>query len=103
MSEDGSEYSLSTPPASPYSPKSCHALLNKVHYPDLPLPAECEKFDDVKAGLQRMNTNRAAHAIAFQGMHPGSAASAMAAREKGQLHHAQIQRRMTNGHPPSVA
>jgi hypothetical protein len=41
------------------------------------------------------NSNRKSHTIAFQGMSPGEAAAAMAAREKGHLHHAQIQRRLT--------
>jgi hypothetical protein len=93
---EATEYSL-TPPVSPYSQKECHDLLSKIHYPDSPLPPQCEQFEDVKVALQRKNSNKANHAIAFQGMHSGDAAAAMASREKGQLHHAQIQRRMTNG------
>jgi hypothetical protein len=85
-----------SPPASPYSQKSCYDLLGKVHYPDSPLPAACEQFDEIRVALQRTNSNRAIHAKAFQGMHAGEAAAAMASREKGQLHHAQIQRRMTS-------
>ena len=88
-----------TPPTSPYSPKACHDLLNMVHYPDFPMPLQCEKYEDVKIALQRKNSNKAAHAVAFQGMHAGEAAAAMAQREKGQLHHAQIQRRMTSSKP----
>lgn len=63
--------------------------------PDSPLPRECEQFNEVKVALQRKNSNKDAHAIAFQGMNAGEAAAAMAAREKGHLHHAQIQRRLT--------
>jgi hypothetical protein len=46
--------------------------------------------------LQRKNSNKQSQAIAFQGMHSGEATAAMAARDRGQLHHAQVQRRMTN-------
>ena len=75
--------------------KSCMAMLDRV-CPDSPLPRECQQFEDVKVALQRKNSNKSAHAVAFQGMSPGEAASAAAARERGQLHHAQIQRRLTN-------
>ena len=76
--------------------KSCFAILSSV-CPDHPLPDECQQFNQVKEALQRRNSNPSSHAIAFQGMNPGEAVSAMAARDKGNLHHAQIQRRMTSG------
>lgn len=76
-------------------------MLDKVYY-DHPLPRECEQFHDVKLALQRKNSNREAHAIAFQGMSPAEAAAAMAARERGHLHHAQIQRRLTNTKDRSI-
>ena len=84
-----------SPPPSPYTRKACFGMLDKV-CPDSPLPRECEQFEDIKVALQRKNSNRSAHAIAFEGMHPAEAAAAMAARERGHLHHAQIQRRMTS-------
>ena len=70
-------------------------MLDKV-CPDSPLPAACKEYDEVKVALNRRNSDRANHAIAFQGMHAGEAAAAMVARERGELHHAQIQRRMTS-------
>lgn len=84
-----------TPTSSPYTRKSCFAMLDKV-CPDSPLPAQCQQFEDVRVALQRKNSNRSDHAIAFQGMAGGEAANAMAAREHGHLHHAQIQRRLTS-------
>lgn len=60
-----------------------------------PLPTECEQYEDIKMALQRRNSKQG-QAIAFQGMHAGEAAAAMAARDHGHCHHAQIQRRMTN-------
>ena len=85
---------MTTPPSSPMSQKACMALLDKV-CPDNPLPAECQKYQEVKVALQRKNSNRHSHAKAFEGMSPGEAAAAMAARERGHLHHAQVQRRLT--------
>jgi hypothetical protein len=82
------------PPDSPVTEKQCFAMLDKV-CPDSPLPTACNQFDEVKIALQRKNSNRKSHTIAFQGMSPGEATAAMAAREKGHLHHAQIQRRLT--------
>jgi hypothetical protein len=89
---------MSDTPSSPtpYTKKACFALLDKV-CPDSPLPNDCKQFDDVVVALQRKNSNRDSQAIAFAGMPAGEAASAMAARDRGQLHHAQIQRRMTTG------
>lgn len=85
-----------TPPSSPYSRKACFELLEKV-CPDSPLPKECERFQDVTVALQRKNSDPANHQIAFSGMHSGEAAMARAARDRGMLNHAQIQRRMTSG------
>lgn len=94
--EDMMEDERTTPPSSPsYSKKMCFAMLDQVS-PESPLPKECQMMADVKSELQRRNSDRANHAIAFQGMHPGEAAAAMQAREHGSLTHAQIQRRMTN-------
>jgi hypothetical protein len=87
-----------TPPSSPITRKACFSLLDKV-CPDSPLPRDCEQFEDIKIALQRKNSNRENHAIAFAGMNAGEAAAAMSARDKGLLHHAQIQRRMTNQKP----
>jgi hypothetical protein len=92
---------VNTPPSSPYSQKACFALIDKV-CPDSPLPKHCEQFDEVKLALQRRNSDRANHAIAFQGMAPGEAAAAMASRERGTLTHAQIQRRMTSSSKPRL-
>jgi hypothetical protein len=97
MTNRGDE-ELLTPPSSPFTPKACFDMLGKV-CPDSPLPAACEQFEEVKIALQRRNSNRENHAIAFQGMAPGEAAAAMSSREKGHLSHAQIQRRMTNNKP----
>ena len=83
-----------TSPSSPYTRKACFDILDKVTH-DSPLPPQCDQFQDVKVALQRKNSNRSSHAIAFQGMSPGEAAAAMAAREHGMLNHAQIQRRLT--------
>jgi len=81
-----------TPPK--YNRKTCMALLDQCTY-DSPLPPACEKYSDVKVALQRKNSNKSTQAIAFQGMSAGEAAAAMAARDRGHLHHAQIQRRLT--------
>jgi hypothetical protein len=92
--EDMYEEERRTPPDSPITHKACLAMLKKV-CPDSPLPAQCKEYHDVQIALQRKNSNKSDHAIAFQGMAPGEAASAMAARERGELSHAQIQRRLT--------
>ena len=94
--EDMMENSQSTPPSSPLSHRACVELLDKV-CPDSPLPKECERYQDVTVALKRRNTDPANHNIAFAGMHSGEAAMARAARERGMLNHAQIQRRMTSG------
>lgn len=92
------DFDLLTPPTSPISQKSCFDMLGKV-CPDSPLPPECNQFEEIKVALQRTNSNRANHAIAFEGLPAGVAAAAMSSREKGHLSHAQIQRRMTNSKP----
>lgn len=92
---------LKTPPSSPYTQKQCMDMIDMV-CPDSPLPPDCAQFQDVKVALQRKNSNRADHAIAFAGMSPGEAARAAAARERGQLHPAQIQRRMTSHNKRSI-
>jgi len=95
MSNNDDDSMTSSPTSSPvYNRKTCFAMLDRV-CPDSPLPPECAKFEDVKVALQRKNSNKSAQAIAFQGMDPGSAAAAMAQRDRGHLHHAQIQRRMS--------
>ena len=85
-----------TPPSSPYTRRACFELLDKV-CPDSPLPKECELYQDVTVALKRKNSDPGNHKIAFAGMHAGEAAMARAARERGALSHAQIQRRMTSG------
>lgn len=85
---------MNAPESPGLTPKQCFKLLDKV-CPDSPLPTECNQFEEVKVMMQRKNSNRDSHAVAFQGMSAGEAASAMAAREKGKLNHAQIQRRLT--------
>lgn len=77
-----------------YSEKACQKLIDKVT-PDSPLPNECNKFPTVVKTLQRRNSNRSDQAKAFAGMSPGDMAAAMAARERGHLNHAQVQRRLT--------
>ena len=74
----------------------CLQLVNKIKNAS-DLPISCLAHLDVKAELQRKNSKHD-YAIAFEGMPPGEAAAAMAARDKGMMHHAQIQRRMTNSH-----
>jgi hypothetical protein len=95
IAEDDMSESNQTPPSSPFSQKACFDILEKV-CPASPLPYQCESYEEVKVALQRKNSNKQSQAIAFQGMHSGEATAAMAARDRGQLHHAQVQRRMTN-------
>ena len=83
-----------TPPSSPFSKRACFDMLDKV-CPDSPLPKDCEAYPDVTVALQRRNSDNNNHNIAFAGMNAGEAAMARAARERGMLNHAQIQRRMT--------
>jgi len=99
MMEDANQQA--TPPSSPFTKKTCFAMLDQTSY-DSPLPAECQQIAEVKSELRRRNSDRATQAIAFQGMHAGEAAAAMASREHGSLSHAQIQRRMTNNSKPRL-
>eukprot|EP00957_Ditylum_brightwellii_P174806 13309302-Ditylum_brightwellii.AAC.1 len=71
-------------------------LLPKIHL-ESSLPTECvQLYPGLLTNLRRrLSGTKNDHAIAFAGMGPGEAAAAMAAREKGQLSHAQIQRRFT--------
>jgi hypothetical protein len=56
------------------------------------LPLFCRQYTPVVQKLQTKSAN-----TAFDGMRPGEAAAAKAARVKGQEHHAQVQRRLTTG------
>lgn len=86
-----------TPPNTPPSRRECFDMLNKV-CPDSPLPKECDIYSDVTmANVQRRNTDPHNQNIAFAGMNAGEANAARAARDRGFLHHAQVQRRMTAG------
>mmetsp|Transcript_8987 Transcript_8987/g.16303 ORF Transcript_8987/g.16303 Transcript_8987/m.16303 type:complete len:115 (+) Transcript_8987:79-423(+) len=80
-----------------YSEQVCQQLVKKVT-PMNPLPSECQKFPNVLKSLKRRDSNKSDHAKAFQGMSPHEMAAAMAARERGHLNHAQIQRRLTTSH-----
>lgn len=90
---------MESPPGSPYSQRACFNLLSKLAYHQdgsTSLPRECQELSEIQVALERRNSKKSAHAIAFQGMSPHEAAAAMAARERGSLHHAQIQRRLTS-------
>ena len=80
-----------------YSEKLCQQLVKKVT-PTSPLPTECQKYPNVLKSLKRRDSNKSDHAKAFQGMSPHEMSAAMAARERGHEHHAQIQRRLTTSH-----
>lgn len=60
------------------------------------IPRACKEFASVIKIIQRLNSNRSDHAIAFEGMNNGAAQAAMHARQMGHLNPMQIQRRMTN-------
>jgi len=83
-------------PSSFYSEKYCEQIAAKIHL-ESSLPTECvQLYPGLLTNLRRrLSGTKNDHAIAFAGMGPGEAAAAMAAREKGQLSHAQIQRRFT--------
>ena len=68
----------------PYTQEQCLEFLRKG---STELPEECRHV--LQAHLQRKQSDP------YAGMSPGEAAAARAAREKGQLNKAQIQRRMT--------
>mmetsp|Transcript_26126 Transcript_26126/g.38680 ORF Transcript_26126/g.38680 Transcript_26126/m.38680 type:complete len:121 (+) Transcript_26126:46-408(+) len=77
-----------------YSKPDCGKLAETLKH-SFQLPTECLQQKDVLLVLQRKNS-QSDHAVAFQGMSPGEAQAAMAARDRGKLHHAQIQRRFTH-------
>jgi hypothetical protein len=68
----------------------------------LALPEECQRFREVRANVQRRQSNqedenaKAAAYIAFQGMNAHETLEAIRAREHGMPHQAKVQRRMTN-------
>mmetsp|Transcript_10875 Transcript_10875/g.19880 ORF Transcript_10875/g.19880 Transcript_10875/m.19880 type:complete len:127 (-) Transcript_10875:517-897(-) len=76
------------------SKEQCECLAEKMNTNTL--PPECKQYPSVLQTLQRTNSNRSDHAVAFAGMSPGEAQAAMAAREKGHLNPVQIQRRLTH-------
>eukprot|EP00978_Attheya_sp_CCMP212_P032380 scaffold126150_cov60-Attheya_sp.AAC.16 len=71
---------------------SCQRIAAKISSVS-DMPIECKNYDDLMQDLQRRLTK--SEAGAFAGMTPGQAQAAMSARSKGQLNHAQIQRRLT--------
>eukprot|EP00562_Extubocellulus_spinifer_P003467 CAMPEP_0178488568 /NCGR_PEP_ID=MMETSP0696-20121128/9926_1 /TAXON_ID=265572 /ORGANISM="Extubocellulus spinifer, Strain CCMP396" /LENGTH=113 /DNA_ID=CAMNT_0020116339 /DNA_START=107 /DNA_END=448 /DNA_ORIENTATION=- len=77
----------------------CLKIAQKIqNKSDTIMPFECLKHGDVLKSLLSPNKNAQdspALSDAFEGMRAGSAASARAARAKGQLNHAQVQRRLT--------
>eukprot|EP00978_Attheya_sp_CCMP212_P012078 scaffold30021_cov54-Attheya_sp.AAC.4 len=84
-----------TSPSPSMSKEQCECLAEKMMNTNT-LPAECKQYPSVLQTLQRTNSNRSDHAVAFAGMSPGEAQAAMAAREKGHLNPVQIQRRLTH-------
>eukprot|EP00549_Striatella_unipunctata_P006261 CAMPEP_0118681294 /NCGR_PEP_ID=MMETSP0800-20121206/4857_1 /TAXON_ID=210618 ORGANISM="Striatella unipunctata, Strain CCMP2910" /NCGR_SAMPLE_ID=MMETSP0800 /ASSEMBLY_ACC=CAM_ASM_000638 /LENGTH=95 /DNA_ID=CAMNT_0006577571 /DNA_START=18 /DNA_END=305 /DNA_ORIENTATION=+ len=59
------------------------------------LPTQCENLLAKFGAPLRRDSTKEDMSVAFQGMSPGLKAAAMAARTRGHLNHAQIQRRMT--------
>lgn len=83
------------PSSSPYSKKACFDLLTN-DYQHSSLPFECERFDEIKAAVKRRNTDpKVQEDEAYAGLSHGDRVNAIRARERGQLNHHQIQRRMT--------
>jgi hypothetical protein len=80
---------------STFSRDFCKAIAAKMCV-DSSFPSECKRFPDLVSELQRRNSDKSDHAIAFAGMSAGEQAAAMAAREHGHLAHAQVQRRLTS-------
>ena len=77
-----------------YSKGECESLAAMSGVRDLPV--QCQEYPSVKAMM--LKRNKSNYAIAFAGMSPADAASAMAARESGSMTHAQFQRRLTTRH-----
>jgi hypothetical protein len=101
--------SFLTPPSSPLSKKDCLNLLGRSGSwacdspPQMQqLPPACEQFDEIKVELSRRLSNRSTQAVAFEGLSGAAGEAAAAARNRGQLSHAQIQRRMTNSNKPRL-
>ncbi len=69
-------------------------MLLKTAMKSADVPVSCLAYKDIQQTLKRKDSKHE-YAVAFEGMSPGDAAAAMAARDKGMLHHAQVQRRMT--------
>ena len=59
------------------------------------LPNDCKQYADIIEAIRDRHFTEL-NGSTFSGMHTGQALGAMAARKRGQLSHAQIQRRMTN-------
>ena len=78
-----------------YTRSYCEAIAQKITLVNK-VPNECKDFSSVMAIIRRREETQSNHARAFEGMTPGEAQAAMAAREKGHLNPMQIQRRMTN-------
>lgn len=86
------------PPHAIMSQQYCEQLASQVSN-EYEIPLECKIYPKVVETLRRRMTkscNRNDLAIAFAGMPPGTAYSAMSNVERGHLHHAQIQRKPTN-------
>ena len=81
-----------------YSQEFCHNILKKVRYQMGEVPPDCKKYPTVLATVKRRNSDKSLHAVAFEGLSPGSAANAIAARQQGRPSHAQFQRRLTTNH-----
>jgi hypothetical protein len=71
----------------------CLILLGKA-LKSSDVPVSCLAYKDIQQKLKRKDSKHD-YAVAFEGMASGEATAAMAARDKGMLHHAQVQRRMT--------
>jgi hypothetical protein len=103
MMDPADDASFLTPPSSPLSKKDCLNLLAcDSPLQHLQLPSACEQFDEIKVELSRRLSNRSNQAIAFEGLSGAAGEAAAAARNRGQLSHAQIQRRMTNSNKPRL-
>mmetsp|Transcript_3652 Transcript_3652/g.5395 ORF Transcript_3652/g.5395 Transcript_3652/m.5395 type:complete len:88 (+) Transcript_3652:203-466(+) len=67
------------------------------------IPSQCERLlEKFGASLHRHESEKNDMSVAFQGMSPGLRSAAMAARSRGHLNHAQIQRRMTEDNKNSM-
>lgn len=80
-----------------YTQKYCEEIAKKMPI-NSDIPLDCKHYESVMAIIRRKENVRSAHAVAFEGMTPGEAQAAMAARERGHLNPMQIQRRMTHRH-----